>query len=706
MAAFRHVVLVVVLLTPADALFPRRIGRVQKMLPNMSSGRAAATPTDLEAGVVVASNRKSTGENEASKEDELSRAGLSDWITLWRLSKPDLPLIVVAFCALLIAATGEVLTPQLQSAALNIALQPGGVLQLGPPITQLAVVSILTAVGTGIRGFIFWILGSRLVARLREALYASMLAKPQAFHDGRAPAELGSRLSSDVVRLGDVLSLNINIVLRQVVQTAGGIFFVYRLHPSLAAVLAAGVLARSTWSAFYGGVSRRISASQQDALACTSAVALQGLTMVDTVRAYGTQKFECARYAHEINRLLSMQNRYGAWYGLSRVVTGSLSAVLMCATLARGAALVSCGTLEVGTLTSIVLYTAFVSQASSDIGDQWTSVQVALGSATKVFELVDVSSRSVEETEAQQIAEHQKKSSAVDGVAADAPERSAADAIVVVPASTTPDEFWPRGQLEFAGVSFKYPARDSVTVLDGVTLRVRPGELVAVVGGSGSGKSTLLKLALRFYAPQSGSITLDGRSLESLPESELRHLVTWLPQEPPLLPLTIGENIAYGAGSDVPMERIVSAARAANCHDFIDRLPLGYATPIGVSGSTLSGGQRQRVAIARALLRDPAVLMLDEPTSALDPASAELVEEALRRASARRSVVLITHKPSQAALCDRVVVLENGRVTEEGSPAQLMAQRGRYWEMTQGGADQSGETRQTEADREAETLEK
>ena len=150
-------------------------------------------------------------------------------------------------------------------------------------------------------------------------------------------------------------------------------------------------------------------------------------------------------------------------------------------------------------------------------------------------------------------------------------------------------------------------------------------------------------------------------------------------------------DIVYGAEGDVPFERVVEAARAANCHEFIERLPLGYDTPIGASGGALSGGQRQRVAIARALLRDPALLMLDEPTSALDPVSAELVEEALRRASAARAVVIITHKIAQAALCDRVVVLEHGKLVEEGTPAQLVAQRGRYHEMMQQGTGGSAE---------------
>ena len=591
--------------------------------------------------------------------DEPRKATVSDWLTLWRLSKPDLPLIFVAFGMLLVAAFGEVLTPELQSNTLNLALN-GGVRNLGPSITKLTVVGVLTAIATGIRGFVFWILGSRLVARLREALYASMLSKPQAFHDGRAPAELGSRLSSDVIKLGDVLSLNINIVLRQLVQTAGGMLFVYRLHPYLAGILLLGVLARSAFSAWYGSISREISDAQQDALATASEVALQGLTLVQTVRAYGTQRHESGRYGGEVRELLRLQNRQGAWYGLSRVVTGGLNAALLCSTLGLGAALVMRGALKVEALTALVLYTGFVSAASSDIGDQWARVQEALGSATKVFELVDVDST----------LEQQKKSA------------TAAAFEEAAPAPSTAASAEPRGELELRDVSFRYPSRDGAPVLDDVSLRIHPGEIVAIVGGSGSGKSTLLKLALNFYTPDAGELILDGRNVDSLPENELRSLVTWLPQQPPLFPVSIRENIAYGiAPDDIDQEAVEAAAKAANCHEFITRLPMGYDTPMGSSGGSLSGGQRQRVAIARALLRDPAVLMLDEPTSALDPTSAELVEEALRRASATRSVVLITHKIAQAAMCDRVIVLDHGRVVEEGTHAQLVSKGGKYAEM-------------------------
>ena len=628
------------------------VGGTLRLSPSARRTWSRASRTEL----CAAGTGPPTAATAATAEPQNRKASVSDWRTLCRLASADWPLILAAFGSLLLAAAGEVLTPQLQSATLNQALL-GGATGLSAPLRKLAIVGTLTAVATGLRGYMFWICGAKLVARLRDALYASLLAKPQSFHDERAAGELSSRLSADCVRLGDVLSLNVNIVLRQLVQTAGGMAFVYRMNAKLAGLVLVGVFARSAWSAAYGRFSRKNADAQQAALAGASAVALQGLTLVPTVRAYGTQAHESSRYSKAVRKLLDLVERQGQLYGVSRVVTGALNAALLVATLALGGALVGSGQLAATELTALVLYTGFVSSASSDIGDQWARVQEALGAAAEVFSLLETTPTKPERLET--------------------PTNK--DKMLETPKSHTL-ETPTRGRLEFDGVSFSYPSRPT-PVLHNVTLGAAPGERLAIVGGSGSGKSTLLKLALRFYAPTQGRVVLDGVEVGDLGEAELRGLVTWLPQEPPLFPVTIRENIAYGSAAAVPLEAIEQAAREANCHEFIDRLPDKYETVVGDSGAGLSGGQRQRVAIARALLRDPAVLMLDEATSALDPESARLVEAALQRASANRSVILTTHKLEQARRCDRIAVMDGGALIEIGTHEELVARRGRYWEM-------------------------
>ena len=585
------------------------------------------------------------------------RRDANDVRQLWDLTVQDLPLISCAFGSLALASVGEVLMPQIQSSALNLAIQSGAAwdrsarAKLMNCLFKLASIGGATAVVTGLRGFLFWLCGARLVVRLRQRLYESMLAKPQSFHDIRAPSELGSRLSSDCIKLGDVLTLNVNIVLRQLLQTVGGLYFVWKIHRGIALLLFGGVCARSILSAVYGSLSRSVASAQQNALADASSVALQGLNLVQTVKAYGAQAFESTRYGSRLRALARLQTRQGVLYGSSRACSGTLNTFLLCMVFAVGNALVLRGTIPVESLTSLILYTEFVSSASGDIGDQWARVQEALGAATDVFRLLD-------------------------------PETSTAESKKpLVDVVNCPDD----DDLSLQSVTFRYPSRDT-TVLNRVNINARKGEVLALVGGSGSGKSTALKIALRFYAPDEGRVYLGGRDLALLTDEEFHSLVAWVPQEPALFPVSIRANIAYGLCSDSPLSdqcKIEHAARKANCHDFIMNLPHGYETILGTNGASLSGGQRQRIAIARAILREPKVLLLDEATSALDPESGRLVQDALHAASSDCAVVLTTHKLDQAALSDRIVVMLDGNVVEEGAHADLVSKGGYYWSLLQ-----------------------
>ncbi|CAB1110024.1 ABC [Ectocarpus sp. CCAP 1310/34] len=234
-----------------------------------------------------------------------------------------------------------------------------------------------------------------------------------------------------------------------------------------------------------------------------------------------------------------------------------------------------------------------------------------------------------------------------------------------------------RGRVDFNCVSFGYPTRSGVLVLDGLSLTVRPGEKVAVVGSSGGGKSTILRLICRFYDPQGGSILLGGRDLSSYNPADISNVVSWVTQEPQLFPISVRENIAYGMGS-YSMEDVYKAAKSANIHNFVSELPEGYDTLVGEGGASLSGGQKQRVAIARALIRDPEVLLLDEPTSALDVESERLVQDALDTAGKGRTVILIAHRLATIQRADRIVVMQNGRLVESGKHDELLSLGGVY----------------------------
>jgi ABC-type multidrug transport system fused ATPase/permease subunit len=252
-----------------------------------------------------------------------------------------------------------------------------------------------------------------------------------------------------------------------------------------------------------------------------------------------------------------------------------------------------------------------------------------------------------------------------------------------------------RGELIFESVSFTYPSRPTQRVLSKLSLRVPGGQRLAIVGGSGSGKSTIFALALRFYAAGRGRVLLDGQDVLTMDEADLRRQIAWVQQEPPLFPnTTVRENIAYGL-VDCPMERIEAAAKEANAYEFVMGLPQGFETRIGAAGASLSGGQKQRVALARALVRDPSLLLLDEATSALDPESEQLVEAAIARAAAERTVLFTTHKVAQARNADRIIVLAHGVIVEEGSHNELLRRNGAYAQLVR--ASKGGGVSEAEA---------
>jgi len=598
------------------------------------------------------------------------------WKTLLSLCKPDAAPLVTAFVCLAVAASGDALLPALQGAALNAALglgmdAAGSLAQLRPALVRLAAVGFGTAVFTGIRGFCFWVCGARLVARLRATLFDALLAQPQAFHDEQGPGDLSTRLATDCVKLGDVLSLNVNIVLRQVLQSLAGMAVVLRLSGRLALLVVTGVMLRSLFAHFYSMAARRLSQAQQNRLAASSGVAEQCFSLIKLVRSHGSQRSERRRYGQQLDGLLRLQTEYGAIYGCSRVFNGAVNAALNVAVLAGGAALVAAGVLPREALTSFVLYVAFISDASSDVLDQWGRIQEALGAATEVFDYLEPRALDLSNTTAPP----------------PAPQPADADAAALPPPLplSSVSSSSPRGSLEFVDVDFAYPSRPGRPVLRSLSLRVPAGRRTAILGGSGSGKSTLFALALRFYVPSSGRVLLDGADVAHMSEADLRRRTAWVQQEPPLFPnITIRDNIAYGL-ADCSMDAVEEAAREANAFDFIAALPSGFETRIGAAGASLSGGQKQRIAMARALVRDPALLLLDEATSALDPQAEAIAEAAIARAAGERTVLFTTHKVSQARQADHIVVVSHGAIVEEGTHDALLRRNGAYAELVRVG---------------------
>jgi len=562
---------------------------------------------------------------------------------LLSLAREERPLIVAGTLFLLLGSGAGLVYPQ----AFRVIIDDLG--RADPGLLRRNVLGMVAVVGVqalaiGLRMYLFTVAGERIVARLRQRLYARVMEQEVAFFDRSRTGELVSRLASDTTVLQTTVTVNASMALRNVVLMLGGLTLMFFTSTSLSLLMLALVPAIAIGAVVVGKRIERISRQAQDALAAAGAVAEETLGALRTVRAFTREAAEGERYGAAVWSSFELARRrmkgIAAFVGVSYFASfAALGAVLW-----LGLEHVRDGRLTGGALTQFILYGITVGFAMGGLGEIWTELMKARGASGRVFELLD--------------------------------------RVPAMPLTGGARPAAVRGRVELRGVGFAYPTRPDVRALDGVDLVVEPGEVVALVGPSGAGKSTVAALLGRFYDPQEGAVLLDGHDLRTLDPGWLRAQVGSVAQEPTLFSTSIAENIRYGRLLAADAE-VQAAARAANAHDFIVALPQGYDTPVGERGVQLSGGQKQRVAIARALLKDPRVLVLDEATSALDAESEALVKEALERLMRQRTSLVIAHRLSTVRNAHRVVVLDAGRVVQSGAHDDLAREDGLYRRLLQ-----------------------
>jgi ATP-binding cassette, subfamily B, bacterial len=554
---------------------------------------------------------------------------------------------LLAAVALLVAAGATLAIPYAFKRMIDhgFGAAAGGANPASVNATFLALFGVATVLGvaTAARFYMVSWLGERVTADIRSAVYRHVVVQSPEFFETTRTGEVLSRLTTDTTLIQSVVGTSISLALRNTLLFAGGLVMLFVTSAKLTSIILGLLVLTVVPIVLYGRRVRTLSRDSQDRIADASALAGEILNAMPTVQAFTHEAIEARRFGASVEGAFATAMRRIR----ARSVLTMLAIVLVFGAIVfvlwLGAHAVLEGSMTGGDLGQFILYASIVSGAIGALSEVMGEAQRAAGAAERLMELLAVRSSIQDAAQPRAL-----------------PVRSAGGAA-----------------LQLDRVQFSYPSRPDSAALANVALDVRPGETVAVVGPSGAGKTTLFQLLLRFYDPQSGAIRLDGVDIRDLSLHTLRGAIGIVPQDTVIFSANAMENIRYGR-ADASDAEVIAAAKLAAAHEFIERLPEGYASFLGERGVRLSGGQRQRIAIARALLKNPPLLLLDEATSALDAESERLVQGALEAAMVGRTTLIIAHRLATVQRADRIIVMEDGRIVETGTHAALVALGGIY----------------------------
>ncbi|WP_426317897.1 ABC transporter transmembrane domain-containing protein [Pseudoduganella sp. R-43] len=589
----------------------------------------------------------STTDNGQPEARELKKGSLAAFKGLLPFLKPYRNRFVIAGIALVVAAGSTLAIPYAFKQMIDLGFGANAGVRSATHVNEvflaLFAVATVLALATAARFYSVSWLGERVTADIRNAVYSHVVQQSPEFFETTKTGEVLSRLTTDTTLIQSVVGTSISMALRNVLLFLGGLVMLFITSPKLSSIIIGLLVLTVLPIVMFGRRVRKLSRDSQDRVADASAMAGEILNAMPTVQAFTHEGLEAKRFGGSVEGAFSTAMRRIQ----ARAFLTMLAIVLVFGTIVfvlwLGAHAVLEGTMTGGDLGQFILYASIVAGAIGALSEVMGEAQRAAGATERLLELLAVRSDIQNPAQAQAL-----------------PPRAANGAA-----------------LSLSEVSFSYPSRPDTLALDHVTLDIKPGETVAVVGPSGAGKTTLFQMLLRFYDPQSGAIRLDGTDIRLLDLHTLRGAIGIVPQDTVIFSADAMENIRYGR-ADATDQEVIQAARLAAAHEFIERLPNGYKSFLGERGVRLSGGQRQRIAIARALLKNPPLLLLDEATSALDAESERLVQGALEAAMVGRTTIIIAHRLATVQRADRIIVMEDGKIVETGTHQSLVALGGIY----------------------------
>ncbi len=576
----------------------------------------------------------------AAKTPAEPRRKLGSLRMIWHYASAYPLQLVIAAIALGVAALATLAIPWQFKEMIDSGFVAGGG-DVAPHFRLFYAIVLTLAFATALRFYFVSWLGERTVADIRQAVQRNLLRLAPGFFEENRPSEIASRMTSDTTIIEQVVGTTVSVALRNLVMGIGGIAYLFTLSPKLTGGILLGIPVIIMPIVLLGRRLQKVARSSQDRVADIGATTSEQLGAMKIVQAFGQEDREAARFESAVEATFATAKRRIRLRAIMTAIVIGLLFGAITTLLWYGAEGVAAGTITGGTIAAFVLTGGLVAGAFGALTEVYGDLLRAAGAAERLSELLN------------------------------------AEASIAPPAQPRAFPEPPRGTLEFAHVEFHYPTRPDAPALHDFSLAIQPRETVAIVGPSGAGKSTLFQLAERFYDPQAGQVLLDGVALTDADPADIRARIAMVPQETVIFAASARDNLRYG-NWDATDDELWDAARAANAEEFLRKLPDGLDTFMGEGGARLSGGQRQRVAIARALLRRAPLLLLDEATSALDAESEKLVQDALETLMHDRTTVVIAHRLATVRAADRIIVMDDGRIVEEGKHDALVAADGLY----------------------------